>query len=166
MISTLRTQYVAAFRPSDEYLEGPESFVAFRYVDDGAFIEPWVGVRPWQSVALWGDALATSLGRKAMHLKKREVGGNSDTVLPLRGIVVSTEDETFAIPPEKVNRAREFLASGDYDPGATGIPLKNYRSYAGNSSTGLSVINHSQRRPHMWIAFCEQGPVYWPRAGH
>ena len=70
VISTLITQYVSAFRPSNEYLEGPESFIAFQYVDDGAFVEPLVGIRPWQSVTLWEHALTTCLGDKALHRKK------------------------------------------------------------------------------------------------
>ena len=52
ILSSLLMQYVAAFRPSNQVVEGPESFIAFQYVDDGAFAEPWVGLRPWQSVSL------------------------------------------------------------------------------------------------------------------
>ena len=52
LISTLLMQYVAAFRPSNDRLGGPESFIAFEYVVDGDFVEPWRGLRPWQAANL------------------------------------------------------------------------------------------------------------------
>lgn len=102
LISTLLMQYVAAFRPRDEYIDGPETFVAFHYVDDGACVEPWAGMRHWQAVALWEHALTTCLGHKSMHRKKREVEGNSDTTIPLWGIIVSAGRDTLSLPSEKL----------------------------------------------------------------
>ena len=142
VLSSLLMQYVAAFRPPNQFVEGPESFIAFQYVDDGAFVEPWAGLRPWQSVSLWENALITCLRYKALHRKKRDAEGNSSTTLPLWGIVVSTEDETFTLPPEKIDRAREFLATCDYVPGATRIPLGKLQELRGKLEH-WSICNQS-----------------------
>ena len=45
--------------------------------------------------------------------------------------MVSADDETFTLPPEKIDRAREFPASCDYDPGATRIPLGELQELRG-----------------------------------
>lgn len=46
LVSTLLMQYISAYRPADEFTEGPEAFIAYKYVDDGAFVDPWIGFRP------------------------------------------------------------------------------------------------------------------------
>ena len=46
-VSTLSMQYISAQFPNNDHVEGPESFVAYQYLDSGAFIEPWLGLRPW-----------------------------------------------------------------------------------------------------------------------
>ena len=88
--------------------------------------------RPRLAVSLWEDALTRSLGTKALHLGKRDVEGNSETELPLRGIVTSTDRGTFTIPPGEIDRVREFLATCDYDPGVARIPLKKLQELRGN----------------------------------
>ena len=72
-------QYVAAFRPECESRDGPESSIAYQYVDDGALIEPWVGLMPWLAVSLWECGLTGCLCYKALNRKKREVEGNAST---------------------------------------------------------------------------------------
>ena len=39
--------YFRPFIPNDIYLYVPESSVAYQYVDEGAFMDPWLGIRPW-----------------------------------------------------------------------------------------------------------------------
>ena len=131
IVSTLMMQYVSAYRPRNEYSDGPESLIDYQYVDDGAFVEPWVGLRPLRAVSLWECALAACLGSKALHARKREIEGNTATKIPLWGIIVRTDAETFSLPPCKIYRAREFLATIDYDPGVTRIPLKKLQELRG-----------------------------------
>ena len=85
IVSTLLMQYVAAYRLVNDYRDGPDSFIAYQYVDDGEFIEPWIGLRPWLSVSLWEYALTGCIGFKALHRKKREVEGDTATKLPPLG---------------------------------------------------------------------------------
>ena len=47
VISTLLMRYISAFAPNDIYLSGHESLVSYNYVDDGYFVDPRLGVRPW-----------------------------------------------------------------------------------------------------------------------
>ena len=70
IISTLLMQYIAAHFPTNVHIEGPESLRAYQYVDDGAFVEPWLGLRPWKALTLWGDASARCLGPVAVHFGK------------------------------------------------------------------------------------------------
>ena len=62
-------QYIAAHFPNNSHIEGHESYLAYQYVDGGAFAEPWMGLRPWQALSLWGDALTRCLGPAAVHLE-------------------------------------------------------------------------------------------------
>ena len=107
-ISTLLIQYVAAFTPDDIRPCGPGSLAAYQYVDDGAFVDPWLGLRPWIASAMWGRALYFCVGRNAVNLPKKLVGGNCETRLNLRGIEICTTTNTFALHTAKVDRVREF----------------------------------------------------------
>ena len=122
--STLAMQYIAARRPPRCRRDGPEGFVAFQYVDDGAFVDPWVGLRPWLASSLWEGVLRHGLGVKAANTKKRDVEGCSDTRVLLWGIDVCAATETSALPPAKALRAQEFLASADFDAAVTRFPIK------------------------------------------
>ena len=64
---------------------GPEGFVAYEYVGDGAFAEPWLDVRPWTAVKIWEQGLQTCLAKKALHADKRRVEGDCSTNMILRG---------------------------------------------------------------------------------
>ena len=83
LIAKFLMQYVAAYRPASGHRGGPESFISYQYVDDGAFVEPGVGLRPWLSVSLWEMALIACLGFKSLHRVKREVEGRAATTPPL-----------------------------------------------------------------------------------
>ena len=95
-------QYIAAHFPNNVHVEGPESFLAYQYADDGAFIDPGIGVRPRQAISLWEDALTRGLGPAAAHLQKRRIAGNAETALVLWGITLSTTDNTFTLPRGKL----------------------------------------------------------------
>ena len=131
IISTLLMQYIAAQFPNNSHIEGPESYLPHQYVDDGAFAEPWMGIRPWQALPLWEDALTRCLGPAAAHLEKRRIEGNSDTNLILWGIIVSTSGNTFALPREKIDRAKEFVMLPVFGPCITRIPLKRLQELRG-----------------------------------
>ena len=125
-------QYIDAHRPSQCRRGGPEGFVALQYVDDGAFAEPWVGLRHWLASSLWEGVLEHGLGRKAVKLRKRGVEGGAETRVLLRGIDVRTVRETLTLPVAKTIRALEFLSSADFDPVMTRTPLKRVRELRGS----------------------------------
>lgn len=75
VVATLMLQFAAAFRPEDTHLRGPDSFTPFQYVDDGAFVEPWLATRPWLSVTLWETGLTHRFILQAAHQKKKEMEG-------------------------------------------------------------------------------------------
>ena len=131
LASPLLMQYIAAYRPLGEFTDGPEPFIDYQYVDDGAFVEPWIGLRPWPAVSLWERALLECLGTNSAHQKKREIEGDAATKLPLWGIVVCAESETFSMPSDKVGRAREFLATANYDPCVTRLDLRSLQELRG-----------------------------------
>ena len=131
VISTLAMQHVAAYRPAHPLRGGPEGFVAYQYVDDGAFIEPWVGLRPWISSTLWETAMSEGIGLGAFHARKREVEGCAVAKSVLRGIAVCAVNESFTLPPGKALRAQELIASPDFDPATTRIPLKKIQDLRG-----------------------------------
>ena len=79
VIATLLLQYVASYRPDREGRGGPESFAPYQYVDGGAFVEPWLGIRPWLAVALWGWGPISCFGKPALHHKKKEAEGHRIT---------------------------------------------------------------------------------------
>ena len=99
VVATLVMQFIAAHRPAAPTRDGPEALVAFQYVDDGAFIESWVGLRPWLASSLWELALCRGLGPAAVNMDKRNVEGNAETSTMLWGINVCTVAETFSLPP-------------------------------------------------------------------
>lgn len=100
-------------RPSEM---GPEGFVAYEYVDDGAFAEPWLAVRPWASSRIWGFGLQSCLGYKALRAKKRMAEGDCSTSMLLWGLNVCTKSETLSLPEDKWHRAQEFLSKSCFDP--------------------------------------------------
>ena len=64
-------------------------------------LEPLGGLRPWQAVSVWGDSLMRRMGAKVLRCAKRDIAGNTAAKIPLRGIVVCTDTETFAAPKGK-----------------------------------------------------------------
>ena len=131
VITSMLLQYVATFQPTDEHTCGPESFSPYQYVDDSAFVEPWLGTRPWLAVALWEAGLTRCFGEPALHRVKKLVEGACATRITLWGIDVDTKTGTFTLPECKVERAREFLASPTFDPGNTRIELKRLQELRG-----------------------------------
>ena len=117
IMASLLMQFVAAHSPANIWSEGPEAYVAYQYVDDGAFIEPWLGLRPWQVISLWEFGLIRCLGPGALNTTKRDVEGRAETRNSLWGIIVCTETNTFTLPADKIDKAKEFLSSPDFDPG-------------------------------------------------
>ena len=105
-ISTLLMQYLAAYRPCAEHINGPEGFVDCQYVDDGTFAEPWLGLRPFLAVSLWGEAHIRPLGPNALNTSKSDVEWAISTNVTLWGIEVCTESETLTPPHQGRPRSR------------------------------------------------------------
>ena len=130
-ISTLLTQYIAAHATENAHTDGPGSFVAYQYVDDGAFVESWIGLRHWEAICLWRFALVKCLGNAAARAKKRTLEGNSGTTIVLRGITISTGNNTFSSPDAKIGRSGELLTPPVSDPCIARIPLRKLQELRG-----------------------------------
>ena len=131
VISTLVMQHVAAHRPAHPKRDGPEGFIAYQYVDDGAFVEPWVGLRPWLSPSLWERAMSEGIGLGAVHAVKRAVDGCAATRSILWCVEICAESGSFTLPPAKALRAQQFIAAAEFDPAMTRIPLKRIQEIRG-----------------------------------
>ena len=92
VISTLLLQFVASFTPSRPRDMGPEEFVAYEYVGDGAFAEPWRDIRPWTPVGIWAYGLQSCLGYKSLRDARRKVEGGCSTAIVLWGLHICTEN--------------------------------------------------------------------------
>ena len=133
IISTLLLQFVSSFVPVRPRDMGPEGFVAYEYVGDGAFAEPWLDVRPWTSARIWEYRSQSCLGTRALHDKKRRVEGDCPTCIALWGLSVCAKSETISSPLDKWNRAQEFLADSRCDPGVTRIELHTLQELRGKA---------------------------------
>ena len=111
IISTLLAQVIDPQASLDIYKAGPESYIAFRYVEDGTFYEPFLGRLPWKSLFLWGYAISKCLGPVDAHIQKREIEGNSDAEVEILGITVSAVNNTSSLPPAKIDKADGFIIS-------------------------------------------------------
>lgn len=70
VISAHLIQYVAAYSPRDEFIDGAGSFSAYRYVGRGALSEPRIGFRPWKAAPLWEHARTSFIGANVIRSKK------------------------------------------------------------------------------------------------
>lgn len=82
-ISTLPMQYISAHIPKNDHVDRPGSLLAYQYVDDGAFVDPWLCIRPWQAITLWGHAISRCLAPAAAHLQKRQIEGIDEITIVL-----------------------------------------------------------------------------------
>ena len=72
--------------------------------------------------------MSHGIGLGAVHTKKRDL---EVTRSILWGIEVCTVSDSFTLPPAKMLRAQEFLASPDFDPAMARIPLKKIQELRG-----------------------------------
>ena len=90
VISSTMLQFSSSFSPGKGDTMGPEGLVAYEYVDDGAFAEPWLGLRPWLSVSLWEYGLMKRLCQKSLRLGKKAVDGSFAAKIALWGLDICT----------------------------------------------------------------------------
>ena len=64
-------QYTEAHGPPDPVLDDPTAFRVFVLMDDGIFVEPELGTRPWSCAATFERGLAQLLGPKALNFELR-----------------------------------------------------------------------------------------------
>ena len=115
-------QYISAFVPDDSHLCGPESLVAYQYADDGAFAEPWLGLRPWIASSLWGRALYFCLGHNAVNIPKKLAEGACETRINLRGIEICAVTNAFTMHTEKLIAPGSSLCLGIWTQGFRASP--------------------------------------------
>ena len=147
VISTLLMQFIAARSPSNAHAEGPGAYIASQYVDDGAFVDPWLSFRPQQCVSLMESASCLCLRPATINIAKRDIGGLADATIELLGTDVCTVGNTSALPDREISRDEDFLCPPDFDPDATRIQsecLQELRGRVGhwpccNSSLGVGV---------------------------
>ena len=124
IIATFLARPIAPNVPKN-HSDDTGSYIAYRYVGDGAFVDPWLGLRPWKALALCGYAIPLCLGPSAVHIQKKEIEGNDNANITPLVIPESTENNnTFSPPPDKIDRPKEFLMSSDCDPCIARIPLR------------------------------------------
>ena len=153
IVSTERTQYVSAYCSRADYIDCAESFISYRYVGDGAFLEN-CGFRHWKAVSVWGDSLMRRLGAKVLRCAKREIECNTAAKILLWGVAVCTDTETFSAPRERIDRALEFLVRSVMAPGLHVYPLGGCVNYAVSLSYGPSVtVRWPSQRPNWPASF-------------
>ena len=108
IISTSIMQFPSVHVPANSMPEGTEAYIAFQYVADGTFIEPWLGLRPWKSLSLWERGLGKCLCPSVAHKAKRAIEGNSSTNISFWCIDASTETDAFSHPTGKLRRPSYF----------------------------------------------------------
>ena len=149
IISTLLLQFVSSFMPIRPRDMGPEGFVDYEYVDDGAFAEPWRDIRPRTSAAIRDFGLKSCLGATALHWKKRQVEGDCSTSMVIWGLNVCTKSESISSPLDKWNRPREFLPSACFDPLVTRIEPHTLQELRGKAE--LWPIRNTSVAPELHV---------------
>ena len=124
IVSSLLLQFVDSFPPKGPYVMGPEGFRAYEYVEDGAFAEPWLDVRPWTSVRIWEVGLETCLWTIALRAEKKEAEGSLATRSVLWGLTLCAVEGAISLPVEKHKGPQEFLSQSCFDRWVARIPLE------------------------------------------
>ena len=106
IIPALLFLFVSSFIPIRPRGMGPEGFVAYEYLDDAEFAEPWVDIRPRKSARIWEYASQSCLGAKALHWKKRQEEVDCATSMVLWGLNVSAKSDAISSHLDKCNRPR------------------------------------------------------------
>ena len=101
VIPTLIMQSVAAHRPTRSGWGGLEGFLAFHYVGDGAFVEPWVGLRTWQTPSMWEWVLSRGLGMEEAIAENRNDERLAETRTVLWGSRFVRSPKRSPFPPAK-----------------------------------------------------------------
>ena len=123
--------------------------MAYEYVDDGAFAEPWLDTRLWTSAEIWGSDIQSRLGAKSLHAKKSTDRGRPRDIYHLTGLSICTETETMSFPMGKLTRAHEFLSMSCFDPGVARIEIRTLEELRVNAdrwslrNTSLSPEMHA-----------------------
>lgn len=102
---------------------GPDGLVAYEYVDEAAFDEPCLGLRPWLSVSVWEFGLTQRLGIMSLRQEKKRPKGACANKITLCGLDLRNASDAISLPPGEIRRAQEFPAQSFFDPWVTRIPL-------------------------------------------
>ena len=141
-ISRLLVRYVSSVTPRNPSGPGPDGFVAYENVDDGAFGEPRRGVRPRACVKIWEYGQQCCLGAKLIHGEKKRAAGVCDTQKILRGLELCAPTETISLPKGKLGRSRVSAQIRFFALGLREFRYANYRNSAVRLNVGGCAILH------------------------
>eukprot|EP00972_Heterocapsa_arctica_P076884 11340636-Heterocapsa_arctica.AAC.1 len=103
-------------------------------MDDGIFVEPRLGLRPWAAASVFEEGLTKLLGPKAFNLKKLEEEGEFDTKALLWGLGYDTEAGTCSLPEQKLLKGAHLITESCFDPGNWRIKLLDVQRLRGNAT--------------------------------
>ena len=132
-ISRLLVRYVSSVTPRNPSGPGPDGFVAYENVDDGAFGEPRRGVRPRACVKIWEYGQQCCLGAKLIHGEKKRAAGVCDTQKILRGLELCAPTETISLPNGEVGSLKSFCPNPVFCPGVARIPIRKLQELRGKA---------------------------------
>ena len=103
-------------------------------MDDGIFVEPEVGVRPWAAAAAFEAGLKQLLGPRSLNVKKLAEEGEFGTKSLVWGFIYDTEHNTCQLPEQKLLKGAYLVTEPCFDAGQRRIPLLEVQRLRGNAT--------------------------------
>ena len=122
---------------------GTDSFSAEVFVDDGMFLEAWVGNHSDTSVSVWGDVDGLFFGEKSISEKKMRDEGMWSRALLLVGFRIDLHLNTISLPPPKILGACNLINSPSLGTGCYVLDLHIAQGLRG-------CINHWACTGRIW----------------
>ena len=103
-------------------------------MDDGVFVEPELGLRPWGATATFERGLRQILGDRALNEKKLAEEGRFATNALIWGFQYDTVYGTCQLPEPKLIKGAYLITEPCFDPGQRRIPLLEVQRLRGNAT--------------------------------
>lgn|GEM_PF-2798199 len=110
--------YIAAVRFSNPRRDGAWEPTSREYVDDIMLMSPDIGWRPELTMLAAENTIKGLLGPSAINLKKHAVEGKWSTTAIFLGFEFDSVAGTISLSVEKLEKARNLLASKKFDKGS------------------------------------------------